>query len=246
MVVRSGQNDTPTTNAIWKLNQTMSDVEARAAGRTIAIGDIHGCSTALAALLNAIEPTADDLIITLGDYVDRGPDSRGVVQQVIDLAQQVPVVPLLGNHEIMMLDALRGGELQFWLDCGGAQTVASYNGGLESIPDAHRSFLRSCRRFYETENHIFVHANYDRNLPLDQQPDDLLFWTHLSYYLPGRHRSGKTAIVGHTPQPDGSVMDLGYLLAIDTCCFGGLWLTAVDVDSTEIWQTNNDGQLREE
>ena len=77
-------------------------------GRTIAIGDIHGCSAALAALLRAIDPTALDTLVFLGDYIDRGPDSRGVLEQVIALAERCAVVPLLGNHEEMLLAALEG------------------------------------------------------------------------------------------------------------------------------------------
>ena len=75
-------------------------------GRTIAIGDIHGCSAALRALIAAIEPTADDTLVPLGDYVDRGPDSRGVIDAVLELEKRCRVVPLLGNHELMLLDAL--------------------------------------------------------------------------------------------------------------------------------------------
>src|SRR5262249_57774024 len=76
--------------------------------RTIAIGDIHGCSAALAALVRAIEPTESDTLVFLGDYIDRGPDSRGVVEQVIALGERCTVVPLLGNHEEVMLAALEG------------------------------------------------------------------------------------------------------------------------------------------
>ena len=76
-------------------------------GRTIAIGDIHGCSAALAALVAAIEPSKDDTVITLGDYIDRGPDSRGVLDQLIALAARCRLIPLLGDHEEMLLDTLR-------------------------------------------------------------------------------------------------------------------------------------------
>ena len=74
-------------------------------GRIIAIGDVHGCSAALAALVQAIAPTPLDTLVFLGDYIDRGPDSRGVLEQVIALAERCIVVPLLGNHEEMLLAA---------------------------------------------------------------------------------------------------------------------------------------------
>ena len=97
------------------------------AGRTIAIGDIHGCSLALAALLDAIDPNPDDLLVTLGDYIDRGPDSRGVLDQVIALAWRCTLVPLVGNHEEMLLAALEGqSELDYWMKFGGMEALASY------------------------------------------------------------------------------------------------------------------------
>jgi hypothetical protein len=96
-------------------------------GRTIAIGDVHGCLAALAALVRAIDPTALDTLVFLGDYIDRGPDSRGVLEQVIALAQRCTVVPLLGNHEEMLFAALEGqSELRYWLKFGGTEALASY------------------------------------------------------------------------------------------------------------------------
>jgi predicted MPP superfamily phosphohydrolase len=74
--------------------------------RTIAVGDVHGCSAALAALVRAIAPTSLDTLVFLGDYIDRGPDGRGVPGQVIALGERCGVVPLLGNHEEMLLAVL--------------------------------------------------------------------------------------------------------------------------------------------
>lgn len=217
--------------------------------RTIAIGDIHGCSLALEALLGAIEPTTQDVVVTLGDYVDRGPDTRGVLEQLIALGDRCRFKPLLGNHELMMLDALRDeaedeGEFEFWLECGGWETLDSYGGSRQAIPNSHRTFLESCRRFYQTAGHIFLHANYLDDLPLEEQPDFMLFWEHLSFLVPSRHQSGKQAIVGHTPQVTGEILDLGHVVCIDTYCVGGGWLTAVDVETGRIWQADRDGNLR--
>jgi serine/threonine protein phosphatase 1 len=94
-------------------------------GRTIAIGDVHSCSGALAALVRAIDPTALDTLVFLGDYIDR-PDSRGVLEQVIALGGRCTVVPLLGNHEEMLLAALEGpSELRYWLKFGGTEALVS-------------------------------------------------------------------------------------------------------------------------
>ena len=88
--------------------------------RYLAIGDIHGCSIALNTLLNFIELRDDDIIITLGDYVDRGPDSRAVIDLVLDLDRNYQLQPLCGNHEVMLLDArARASWLRLWLENGG-------------------------------------------------------------------------------------------------------------------------------
>jgi serine/threonine protein phosphatase 1 len=214
--------------------------------RTIAIGDIHGCALAFQALLDALAPTADDQLILLGDYIDRGSDSRQVVQRILELDRQCVLIPLLGNHEVMLLRSLES--LQWlvpWLSYGGQQTMDSYGGDPSQIPPEHIDFMRRCRLFFETETHFFVHANYDHDLPLDQQQEDTLLWTHLTMRVPLPHTSGKKAVVGHTPQMSGDVLDLGHLVCIDTYCYGSGWLTALDVHSGQITQTNRDGQLRQ-
>jgi serine/threonine protein phosphatase 1 len=214
-------------------------------GRTIAIGDVHGCAKALDALIDVVDPRSDDRLVLLGDYVDRGPDSRGVIDRLLDLGRQCRLITLMGNHELMLLHALEEvSGLAFWLSYGGRQTVDSYGGQTDLIPPSHLDFLAQCRSFYETDSHFFVHANYEYNLPLDKQPEATLFWTHLTTRLPPPHRSGKTAIMGHTPQFHGEVLDLGHLLCIDTFCCGGGWLTALDVETRELWQVSQEGYAR--
>jgi serine/threonine protein phosphatase 1 len=202
--------------------------------RTIAIGDIHGCATAFRALLKAVDPKSDDLVVTLGDYVDRGPDSRSVMELMLELAGCCRLVPLLGNHDEMLLEARSSDATrQFWLECGGRATLASY-GALESIPAEHLKFLAECPSYFETDTHFFVHGNYDPELPLDQQTGHVLRWLSLRQSVPGPHVCGKIAVVGHTPQK--TILNLGHLIGIDTgCCYGGL-LTALDVGSGHVWQ----------
>jgi serine/threonine protein phosphatase 1 len=213
--------------------------------RTIAIGDIHGCSAALRAIIEAIQPTSEDTLVTLGDYVDRGPDSRGVLDCVIELEQRCRLVPLLGNHEIMMLDTLGNMSVILpWLESGGDATVRSYEGRLQNVPKEHVAFMRRCRTFYETSTHFFVHANYAADIALNEQPDYLLFWEHLHFHTPPPHENGKIAIVGHTAQRGAEVLDLGHVICIDTFCHGGGWLTALDAESGEIWQADRNGKLR--
>ena len=216
------------------------------AGRTIAIGDIHGCAAALRATLQAIQPTSDDTLVFLGDYVDRGPDSASVVRQVIALQDRCQLVPLMGNHEQMLLASWKDENVQaFWMRCGGGETILSYGGDIRSMPTAHHGFLSNCKRYHEIDDYFFVHANYAPDVPLREQPDEVIFWQHLNGSTPGPHCSGKTAVIGHTPQFDGNVLDAGHLLCIDTFCFGGGWLTALDVHSRETWQFNRKGISRE-
>jgi serine/threonine protein phosphatase 1 len=220
--------------------------------RTIAIGDIHGCTTALAAVLQAIVPQPDDEIVLLGDYVDRGPDSRGVIDLLLEWQARCRMISLLGNHEIMMLAALDSlNELRFWLQCGGMATLDSYGGDLESIPESHLAFLRGLRTYYETDRQLFFHANYDPRLPPQQQPDHLLFWQHLLLHpsgrhtIPGPHYSGKTAFVGHSPQESGQILDLDHVVCIDTYCVGTGCLTALEVNTRQSWRATKTGQLLE-
>ena len=184
------------------------------------------------------------MIITLGDYVDRGIDSNGVLDQLIALADRCQLLPLLGNHEEMMLHARDGrGYFQFWLNCGGDTALDSYGStsSLDLIPAAHFRLLERCLPFVEADTHFFVHANYKPELPLERQDGETLRWLSLRDFVPGPHCSGKIAVVGHTPQPD--VLDLGHLICIDTgCCTGG-WLTALDVVSGQQWQVDERGNL---
>jgi serine/threonine protein phosphatase 1 len=203
------------------------------AGRTIAIGDIDGCSLALSALIEAIRPEPGDTLVTLGDYINRGKDGPGVLTRLIALGEQCHLVPLLGNHEEVFLSALR---LSLEAGCIAAEE--------EVAPASHLAFLRSCRNYYETEGHIFVHANYLPDLPLDQQPKRYLRWEFLGERTAKPHCSGKSAIVGHTTQRSGEILDLGFVKVIDTFCHGGGWLTALETTTGRVWQANEGGRLR--
>jgi serine/threonine protein phosphatase 1 len=223
------------------------------AGRTIAIGDIHGCRDALAALIDASGPGPEDTVVTLGDYIDRGPDSRGVLDLLISLAARCRLVPLLGDHEEMLSDALNDPTaLRKWLTCGGAETLRSYGwapGGprrpLASwFPERHRNFLASCRPYYETATHLFVHAGLLPELPMSQQPGAVLRWRVTDARTAVPHCSGKVTVVGHTPQRSGEVLDLGFLVCIDTNCARGGYLTALETGTGRVWQADGAGRLR--
>jgi serine/threonine protein phosphatase 1 len=216
-------------------------------GRLIAIGDIHGCLAALESVWQAMAPRAEDTVIVLGDVVDRGPDSKGVIDCLIQHSSHCNLVVIQGNHEEMMLDVVRENQPPYrWLQYGGVDTLDSYGfyGDLSVIPPAHMDFFASMVDYYESEDHLFLHANYDPKLPLEQQNINYLRWIKLTDITPSAHFSGKRAIVGHTHDFRGEIFDVGHLVCIDTFCYGGGWLTALDVHSGQIWQADMEGNLR--
>jgi serine/threonine protein phosphatase 1 len=217
-------------------------------GRIIAIGDIHGYAEALAALIDAIRPEADDTVVPLGDYVDRGPDTSRVLDDLIALAQRCRLVPLLGNHDEMLLDLYHGETgLENWLNWGGEETLLAYGcSHPRQIPERHIEFLEGCVTYHETQRHFFVHASYDPELPLDCQEPEVLRWASIRSRPPGPHCSGKIAIVGHTVQRDGRILDLGHLKCIDTGCYCGGWLTAMEVQTGQVWQADAEGRMADE
>jgi serine/threonine protein phosphatase 1 len=218
--------------------------------RVIAIGDMHGCAKALRALVEIILPRPDDTLVILGDCVDRGPDSREVIDELLSLRERCRLVPLLGNHEEMMLNFLDGKQQpDNWLDVGGAATVESYRGNdgkLFPPPDAQVDYIRTWGDFYETSSHFFAHANYEPDRRLAEQHWQTMRWQSLKSCTPGPHLSGKTAVVGHTSLKDGEVLNLGHLICIDTYCWGGGWLTALDTATGQIWQVDRHGKARRE
>lgn len=216
--------------------------------RTLAIGDIHGCNTALTRLLREVQPARDDRIIFLGDYIDRGPDSRKVIETLLELKKICSSVFLRGNHEVMMLDGREDFlKSNIWHSYGGLETAFSYGshfgqGWVEAIPPSHWAFFEQTARYLETERHIFVHACLDPALDLADQPDWLLFWEYFDKIRP--HKSGKRVICGHSVQHTGQIKDLGFAACIDTGAAVGGWLTCLDVDSGKYWQASEKGATR--
>jgi len=220
--------------------------------RVLAIGDIHGCLGPLNDLLAWVNPTPDDVLILLGDYVDRGPDTCGVLNRIIELKKSRPVICLRGNHEIMMVGARHGGrsELKTWLSVGGLQALGSYgkdrgrSGTLDDIPEEHWQFLESeLVDYHESDLFIFVHATVLCGFDMDDQPDYALFWEFLGNAM--RHQSKKTVICGHTSQKSGVPKVVPGAVCIDTFAHGGGWLTCLDAISGRYWQTDVLGRKRE-
>lgn len=217
------------------------------AGRTFAIGDIHGCDVALGRLLERIEPAAEDRVILLGDLCDRGPNTRRVIEMLIDLSSRCQLLTILGNHDEMMLAVfgrLPNGNLNFWWNVGGSTTIESYGGDPGSVPDAHLDFLESAVPYVESDREIFVHASVDESLPLSEQSFQTLRWDKISGSEPP-HLSGRRVICGHTSQRSGWPLQWDGWLCLDTRVYDtGGWLTALDVDANVIHQANQDGDVR--
>jgi serine/threonine protein phosphatase 1 len=210
----------------------------------LVIGDIHGCLTALETMFQVVAPSSKDLIVTLGDYVDRGPDSKGVINYLLEKKQTHNLFHLMGNHEIQMIRALETKQnCERFLSglCGGRDTLDSYGGSFEDVPSEHWEFIKSAALYHELDDHILVHAGVEADLPVNQQ--DLETYYYQRFYSQRPHHSGKTVVCGHTIQGDLPT-NLGYAICLDTCAYGGGWLSALDLESGVIWQANEDGKSR--
>ena len=214
--------------------------------RLFAIGDIHGCRDELDVMLDAIAPMAGDKLVFVGDYVDRGPDSRGVVARLITLAAEpgVECIFLKGNHEDMFLSYLgeEGSHGNVFLRNGGRATLASY--GLAAgdppeelvggMPAEHLDFLRSLRLHEVDPPFLFVHAGVSPIRPLDAQiPDDLL-WIR-EEFIRNRHLLPYTVIFGHTPTRE-VLWHLPFKIGLDTGCVYGNKLSCLELRSGTLLQ----------
>ena len=198
---------------------------------TYVIGDIHGCLQPLQRLLQKIAPQPDDEVVFIGDYIDRGPQSREVVDHVLGLPYRC--VFLLGNHEKMLLDFLDGTDEGLYLANGGASTLKSYGGDFSTLPAAHLSFFRNLRLMYETDGYLFVHAGIRPLIPLqDQMVDDLVWIRQEFFQFIGRFP--KPVVFGHTPLRQ--VLLSEDRIGIDTGCVYGGKLTCLKLPEREIIQ----------
>ena len=214
--------------------------------RTLAIGDIHGCHVAFQALLALVAPTAEDTLIFLGDVVDRGPDTKACIDEILRLQDECLVISIMGNHEEMMRGSIQKSfMIEMWLQFGGDAVLESYGGGgIDKIPATHLKWLSHLRQFYETPTEIFVHAKLEPTMTLANQNGDYLRWKKLGG-SERPHVSGKRVICGHTPQKDGYPLSFDGWVCIDTDCCRMKWLTCLDVTTDHVWQTNEAGQSRE-
>ena len=205
--------------------------------RIFAVGDIHGCADALEKLLGKLPVDLEkDLLIFLGDYIDRGPSPRRVIEIVKDLRDRHPqrVIALCGNHEWMFKRYLKGIETEVFLFNGGETTLKDYyRDGRLNIPEEHLSFLESLPLYYETEEYFFVHAGVRPEKPLASQEEEDLLWIREGfYYYPGTF--SKKIVFGHTPFPEPLI--LPDRIGIDTGCVYGGKPTAIELPEGKTYQ----------
>ncbi|HEY8155006.1 MAG TPA: metallophosphoesterase family protein [Myxococcota bacterium] len=221
-----------------------------------AVGDIHGESEMLSELLGKLPLGPGDRVVFVGDYVDRGPDSKGVVDKLIAFSQTHVCEFLLGNHESMFLDFLgwQGSEYfggDAFLMNGGDRTLASYDyfrqigpGKPEfALPRGHEDFFRRLKLYHREGDYLFLHAGIGRDLlgetdidwALKRAHTEDLLWDRASADLP--HALGVTIVYGHTPGADFQVRwNPPFSIGIDTGAVYGGRLTAIRLPDETLFQ----------
>ncbi len=216
-----------------------------------AVGDIHGMRPELEKLLGNLPLCEEDQVIFIGDYVDRGPDAKGVVDFLLEFARHQRCTFLMGNHEAMFLSYLGskspwhfGGEA--FLKNGGDTTLGSYGFFDEEsfeLPEEHAKFYSELVPYYIEGSYAFVHAGLSRgalqlsdiHYALSRERPSELLWQRSTAEIP--HSLGVTVVYGHTPMPDLQIRwNLPYTIGIDTGCVYGGALTAIRLPDETVFQ----------
>lgn len=228
--------------------------------RRIAIGDIHGCYRTFRTLVEEkIHPSKDDHIYLLGDYIDRGPSARQVIDYIIDLKWQgYRLFPLKGNHEDMLLKAITDQTfLQVWFNNGAEETLRSFgvpeyeifdNEGLSVIPERVIHFISSLPYYFDLGDYILVHAGLnfrDSDVFADHEA---MLWSR-DFRYDGKKIDFKTVVHGHTPMPYVSISNTlrkssEKLINLDAGCVykdlpGYGKLLGMDLDSKVLFVQDN-------
>jgi serine/threonine protein phosphatase 1 len=193
--------------------------------RIIAVGDIHGCLLSLKKLIEEVGLEPEDQLVFLGDMMDRGSQTRGVIEFVMKLRKRYNCHFLMGNHEKMFLDYLENGNAKWWFENGGRATLKSYGckKGLD-LPREHVNFLKGFHYFLETENFVFVHGGLDPEMNVSNNfkfylPEEFCWLQrHMSQEFVERneYKWEKTVVCAHTTVKEPLI--LKRLIGIDTGC----------------------------
>jgi len=211
--------------------------------KVFAVGDIHGCRSHLDRMLEILDINSEnDTLVFIGDYIDRGPDSRGVVDALLDIRKKIKnVVFLKGNHEQMFLNYYREGkDEELFMHNGGLNTLISY--GLagagkkhHAIPDTHMEFFTTLQSWYITEDYIFVHAGLRPGIPVEKQDTDDLLWIRHDF-INSHYNFGKIIIFGHTPLSFTAPLINKNKIGLDTGAVYGGKLSCVELPEMKIHQ----------
>lgn len=223
--------------------------------RIFVIGDLHGCPDEPALILRWLEEEEgirdNDLVVLLGDYIDRGPDSKGVIDLALDFKRRYPRTRFLkGNHEDMLLDFLGfGGHLgQAFLYNGGLETIQSYGISVfappaemvNAMPADHFKFFCDVESILQIDDFICVHAGLNPLRDVDTQNDNDVFWIR-DEFLHNIHSFNKTVVFGHTPHQD-IFIHLPYKLGLDTGLVFGNKLSCLELRSGKLLQVARQGK----
>jgi serine/threonine protein phosphatase 1 len=225
------------------ISLSLAPASLPAGQRIYAVGDVHGCADRLAMMHKLIvadlvqRPARDATVVHLGDYIDRGENSAGVIAHLLRPwpAPAPRVVNLLGNHEEMMLAALDSGDSEsvlHWLSNGGSESLASWGVPRRArpgdwgrdIPPPHVAFLRGLSVRHEAGGYIFVHAGLRPGVPLDRQSRHDMLWIR-EPFLSWRGALPGVVVHGHTPEHD--VVKRANRIGVDTGAVMGGVLTCV-------------------
>jgi serine/threonine protein phosphatase 1 len=240
---------------LFKKRRGLPEPRGPEGNRAYAIGDVHGRLDLLVQLLELIEADnssrapANVYLVLLGDLVDRGPDSRGVIEHLINCPPKfAKTVFLHGNHEEFFLGALEGdlSVLQSWLAYGGAECAASYGIGqgwlinaapsdilarlAQEVPKSHVEFLRNMSDSFRFGDYVFVHAGIRPGVPLKDQNSKDLRWIREGF-LDDRTDHGVMVVHGHTIVED--VQEHPNRIALDTGAYRTGILSALALEGSE-------------
>lgn len=213
-----------------------------------AIGDIHGSIIALKTIFQQGLINEEDTVVFLGDYIDKGTDSKGVIDWLIEKRKTFNFEFILGNHEIIMTRAKSSTEtFKYWYESyGGSLTLKSYKisdkqDWISQIDKAHWDFIDSCLPYFKIGDFIFVHGGLEKNKSLEEQKEHYLFFE--KFEKPLIYDPIKTVICGHTARKNGKIANFKHTICIDTYAYGGMWLTCLNVETNEFLKANNKGQI---
>ncbi|MDP2723995.1 MAG: metallophosphoesterase family protein [Bacteroidales bacterium] len=219
--------------------------------RIFAIGDIHGCFDTLQTLIEEkIKPTKNDLLVFLGDYIDKGSKSKQVIDYIIELRNQgFEVVTLMGNHEILLLEAhTNKTRMSVWLEIGGYETMRSLGiKSLHHINPVYLDFFNQLEYFYEYDGFLFVHAGFNDKNPDPFEDKSVMAWICKKKYK-NPLLADKIIVHGHCPVSVTScnkrIRKNKKVIDIDTGCvytykenYGVL--TALEVKTMEIFSAES-------